>query len=231
MSWATEVGVWIAAALTLCLYSFLYRDNPFYKFAEHLFVGVAQGYWTVRAYFEGFLPYVWEPLRAAFGVGDQSAQPVELLVVVPIALGLMFFGRFFRGYHWLTRIPLAFLFGAASGIAIPLVFGAQIFQQAEATIAPFGSASGWGVLNLVLITVGTLAALTYFFFSVEHRGAVGWAYRVGIWFLMVGFGSAFGNTVMNRVMLLIQRVEFLMEDWLDPYIVQRFAALLGGGGP
>ena len=58
MSLGTEVGVWCAAILTLCLYSFLYSDNPFYKFAEHLFVGVAQGYWTVRVYFEGFLPFV-----------------------------------------------------------------------------------------------------------------------------------------------------------------------------
>ncbi|MBT5714752.1 hypothetical protein HOI71_27140, partial [Candidatus Poribacteria bacterium] len=48
MSFSQEIGIWIAAALTLCLYSFLYRDNPFYKFAEHLFVGVAQGYITAR---------------------------------------------------------------------------------------------------------------------------------------------------------------------------------------
>jgi len=32
--------------------------------------------------------------------------------------------------------------------------------------------------------------------------------------LMIGFGSAFGNTVMGRVSLLIQRVEFLLQDWL-----------------
>ena len=229
MTWLSEIGVWVAAILTLCLYSFLYRDNPFYKFAEHLFVGVAQGYWTVRVYFEGFLPYVWVPLRTTFGIGEEAARPFEIIILIPIVLGLMFFGRFFRGYHWITRIPLAFVFGAASGIAIPLVFGAQIFQQAHATVAPFGSASGWGMVNLILITAGTLAGLTYFFFSVEHRGAVGWVSRVGIWFLMIGFGSAFGNTVMNRVMLLIQRVEFLLMDWLNPYVLQRVLTLFGGG--
>ena len=36
-----DIGVWVAAVLTLCIFSFLYKDNPFYKFAEHLFVGVS----------------------------------------------------------------------------------------------------------------------------------------------------------------------------------------------
>ncbi|GAI60092.1 unnamed protein product, partial [marine sediment metagenome] len=39
-----SIMVWIAAILTLSIYSFLYRDNIFYKFAEHLFVGVSVGY-------------------------------------------------------------------------------------------------------------------------------------------------------------------------------------------
>ena len=62
--------------------------------------------------------------------------------------------------------------------------------------------------------VGVMCTLTYFFFSIEHRGAVGGISKVGIIFLMVGFGSAFGNTVMGRVSLLIQRVDFLLSDWL-----------------
>ena len=39
-----DFGVWCAALLTLFIFSFLYKDNPFYKFAEHLFVGVSAGY-------------------------------------------------------------------------------------------------------------------------------------------------------------------------------------------
>lgn len=228
MTLSTEIGIWIAAALTLCLYSFLYRDNPFYKFAEHLFVGVAQGYITARIYFDGFLPYVWRPLGDAVGAGDAPARPLEFVVVIPIALGLLFFARFSRGHAWLTRLPLAFIFGTVSGISIPAVLNSQIFEQMNATIVPFEAMAAFGVaLKVVLVMVGTLTALTYFFFSVEHRGAVGWLSRVGIWFLMIGFGSAFGNTVMNRVMLLIQRVEFLIQDWAGPLIVRRVVGLFG----
>ena len=232
MTWET-IGVWIAAFLTLCLYSFLYKDNPFYKFAEHLFVGMSQGYWIVYSYFNGLWPYGIVPLqRATVGVDGEPAQPIEFIVLIPFLIGLLFFARFWAGKGWLTRLPLSFLFGAAAGIAIPLTLGSQIFQQMYATIEPYSKESArqlWPMVNLSIVLIGTLAALTYFFFSIEHKGSVGAVSRLGIWFLMVGFGSAFGNTVMNRVTLLIQRVEFLVNDWFTPHIIGLFMAPLGGG--
>ncbi|MCI0635834.1 MAG: hypothetical protein L0206_18235, partial [Actinobacteria bacterium] len=34
------LGILVATGLTLALYSFLYKDNPFFKAAENLYVGV-----------------------------------------------------------------------------------------------------------------------------------------------------------------------------------------------
>jgi hypothetical protein len=65
-----------------------------------------------------------------------------------------------------------------------------------------------------LLVVGVICCLVYFFFSVEHKGVVGGAARVGIWYLMITFGAAFGFTVMGRIALLAARVEFLFDDWL-----------------
>ena len=67
--------------------------------------------------------------------------------------------------------------------------------------------------NIVLV-LGTMACLVYFFFSVEHKGAVGKVARSGIWMLMITFGAAFGYTVMGRIALLAGRFEFLFDDWL-----------------
>ncbi|MCK5331304.1 MAG: hypothetical protein KAK01_07850, partial [Candidatus Marinimicrobia bacterium] len=69
------------------------------------------------------------------------------------------------------------------------------------------------LLNLILI-LGVLAGLVYFFFSVEHKGFVGKTAKVGIWVLMITFGAAFGYTVMGRIALLAIRLEFLFDDWL-----------------
>ena len=69
-------------------------------------------------------------------------------------------------------------------------------------------------LNNFVIVGGTFCAIVYFFFSKEHKGVTGWAANLGIWVLMIGFGSTFGFTVMSRVSLLVGRFEFLLNTWL-----------------
>ena len=208
-------GIWVAALLTLCIYSFLYRDNPFYRFAEHLFVGISVGYGIVLSIHQGLIPFAWKPFEAAI-TGDSLRGFIKL---IPISIGLLFFARLSPRHTWLIRYPIAILIGFGSGIAIPNVLRANIFEQTRGTIEPFaaihaGTLTGWGIFEAVLMIAGVVCTLTYFFFSIEHRGPVKWISKVGIAFLMIGFGSAFGNTVMGRVALLIQRVDFLLNDWL-----------------
>ena len=215
MSWSL-IGIWVAAFLTLSIYSVLYRDNPFYRFAEHLFVGVSVGYGIVISIYDGFIPFAVDPFIEA--VKGESVR--GFIKLIPIGIGLLFFARLSPRHTWLIRYPIAILIGFGSGIAIPNVLRANIFEQTRGTIAPFaeiaaGTLSGWGIFEAVLMVVGVICTLTYFFFAVEHRGPVKWLSKVGIAFLMIGFGSAFGNTVMGRVALLIQRVDFLLGTWLN----------------
>lgn len=216
-------GIWLAAFLTLCIYSFLYRDNPFYRFAEYLFIGISVGYYIVIYIHQGFIPFAWEPFWAAvkpFWPGiPREAGWIGLIKLIPIALGLLFFGGLSPRHTWLIRYPSAVLVGFGSGISIPLMLQTFIFEQTRGTVEPFaainaGTLSPWGILEAILMLIGVACTLTYFFFSVEHRGPVKWLSKVGIAFLMIGFGAAFGNTVMGRVALLIQRVDFLLNDWI-----------------
>jgi hypothetical protein len=196
-----SVETWIAALLTLCVFSFLYRDNPFYKFAEHLFVGAAAGYLLAVQYQNVIKPNVVQR------IGDG-----KLLALIPLALGLMILGRLWSRTAGASRWALAFYVGIYSGIAVPAYMQAQIFAQLADAVKPFEP--GWAVVNSILVLAGFLAVLAYFFFSAPHRGAHGLAARAGIWFLMIAFGASFGYTVMARVSLLIARVQFLLRDWL-----------------
>ena len=216
MDFWSLIGIWVAAFLTLFIYSVLYQDNPFYRFAEHLFVGVSVGYGIVLSIYQGFIPFAWKPFMAAI-TGESMGGFIKL---IPIGIGLLFFARLSPRHTWLIRYPIAILIGFGSGIAIPNVLRANIFEQTRGTVAPFaeiaaGTLSGWGIFEAVLMVVGVICTLTYFFFAVEHRGPVKWLSKIGIAFLMIGFGSAFGNTVMGRVALLIQRVDFLLGTWLN----------------
>ena len=56
------LGVWLSTALSVCIYSFLYKDNPLFKLAEHIFVGVSVGYLLTITYHEIILKKLYVPL-------------------------------------------------------------------------------------------------------------------------------------------------------------------------
>ncbi|MFN8547030.1 MAG: hypothetical protein U0527_03425 [Candidatus Eisenbacteria bacterium] len=193
--------VWVAAFLTLCVFTFLYRDNPLYRFAEHLFVGVSAGYLLAVQYQNVLKPNVIEKI----GHGN-------LLPIIPAALGVLVLGRLWPRTTPLSNWALAFYVGIYSGIAVPAYLQAQIFAQLADAVKPF--AHGWAAINSALILLGFLCVIAYFYFSSPHNAVHRAAARAGIWFLMVAFGASFGYTVMARVSLLIARMQFLLRDWL-----------------
>ncbi len=203
------VGIWVAAILTISIYSFLYKENPLYRFAEHLVIGISLGYFVVINTTRVIIPRLIEPLKA----GESGAW----VLIIPAILGLLYITRFFPKAAWLSRYPMAFLMGAGMGIGFPLSMKAQVLRQLEATLIPlYETGMSWEVVvgNVVLV-LGTLAALIYFFFSKPHKGPFfGTGSKIGIWVIMIGFGATFGFTVMGRISLLIGRVQFLLGDWL-----------------
>jgi len=202
-----DAQTWIAAFLTLCVFSFLYRDNPFYRFAEHLFVGAAAGYLLATQYQNVILPNVVGPLMAP----KISASGI-VLTLIPAMLGILLLLRVFPRLTAPARWALAFYVGVYSGIAVTGYMQAQVMAQVADSVKPFEG--GWHAVNSILILIGLLTVLAYFFFSAPHTGLHGLSARVGIWFLMVAFGASFGYTVMARVSLLIARVQFLLRDFL-----------------
>ena len=193
-----ELGTIIAVFLTLCIFSFLYRDNPFYKFAEHLLVGISVGYVLVIALNTTLMPKLVIPV---FKQG-------EFVYIIPGILGLFMLLRFFPRYAWLSRISIALIIGAGAGVAIPATIQAKLFSQMQASMNSFASIDG------IIIFLGIATTLAYFFFSKEHKGWFGATAKVGTWFLMIFFGATFGYTVMSRISLLIGRMQFLLGDFL-----------------
>lgn len=199
-----EVGTIVAGLLTLAIFSFLYRDNPVYKMAESLLIGVSIGYFLVITWTNTLMANLFQPL---LGEG-------ELALILPLILGLLMFGRFHGKTSALSRISIAVLIGAGAGVAIPAMLGARTLSQMSATVAPLITDTGGFNLSALVVLVGVLCTLAYFYFSREHRGALGRVAKVGTWFLMVFFGTTFGYTVMSRMSTLIGRVEFLISDFL-----------------
>lgn len=211
MSTITAIGIFIGGLLTLGVFSFLYKDNPVYKFIEHLFIGVSAGYLFINDIKTNIIPNAYEPLF--------KNEVKDYLMIIPVVLGVLMLTRLIPSIAWISRYAIGFSVGLSMGMAITMAIESQIMVQIGATIGPFASLSlktgdaALATINAILIFVGVIAALVYFFFSKEHTGAYGKLAKLGIWTLMITFGAAFGYTVMGRISLLIGRVDFLQNDW------------------
>src|SRR6476469_7389460 len=211
MSFETILGAWVATGLTLFIFTFLYKDNPLFKLAEHLYVGISVGYTIVKAYDTVVVRLIYVPMVKE---GDWT-------LLFPLGIGLLMLARYAPKAAWLS--PFAFVVGVGSGLAIPRVISSYVLKQIEDTVRPLVSMGSDGLtftasllnpasnLNAIILLVGVITVLFYFFFSIEHSGPVHLAARTGIIFLMISFGAAFGYTVMARMSLLIGRLGDLIE--------------------
>ena len=222
-SLSRTIGIWVAAFFTLFIFSFLYRDNPFYKIAESVVVGVSAAYWMVVGFWTTIVPNLlgklapeWINSWAMPGLDTEA----EYIYLVPLIMGIMLIWRLAPKGGWISRWPLAFIIGTTAGIRLIGFIHADFLGQIRNTImslavySPETGLNFWDSIKNIIIVIGVLTTIVYFFFSIEHEGLVGKTAKVGIWFLMITFGAAFGYTVMGRIALLAIRMEFLMNDWL-----------------
>ena len=220
---STDLTVWISAALTLMVFSFLWRDNSLYKIAEHIFVGVSAAYWMVIGFWTTLWPQLVVKLAPeAVRVTDPSATPGDFdpTALIPLVLGLLMFCRLVPRWAGIGRWPTAFVIGATAGYGLVRYIRSDFLSQIRATVGgglvPMldGRWIWQESLAAMLVLVGTLSGLVYFINTRRSDGATGGVARLGLLFMMVTFGASFGSAVMARVALLIGRFQELLGNWL-----------------
>lgn len=199
------IQAWIAAFLTISILTFLYKDNPVFRFAENLFAGVSLGYFVGIVLNQTLKPNLFLPIK------NDLAANWDLLIAG--AIGVLLYFRYIPKVAWMSRFALAIYIGYYVGVNMLQKLQGEVLPQMQSALKPV---NGFNMesLNNLIVFVGVLAVLCYFFFSKKHEGAFGRFATVGVWFLMVSFGAAFGYTVMGRVSLLIGRLNFLINGWL-----------------
>jgi hypothetical protein len=220
-------GAFLITLLTLAVFSFLYRDNPFYKLAEHLFIGVGTAWFTMEFYEGGVLDPLVHYLHDAWvvlqGSASDGAASVKLggYAVAPgwaitwrlmaVVLSLMLLARLVRRDAWVSRWPLALMIGIYAALKMTGETQTKLVKQIQQTMVPLWPADAtWDQVagNLVLV-IGLICVLAHFIFTWRRGRVLGSMSRVGIIVLMLAFGSRFGFAVLGRIALLIERVSEL----------------------
>jgi hypothetical protein len=223
MLFSSLFGAWIAAFLTLGIFSYLFRDNPFYRIAEHVFVGVSAAYWAATFYWTQIYPNLFGrlfPIDGPFNnfwVVDKGHE-FSIIYILPLILGIMMLLSVSKQFNWMARWGIAYTVGIAAGLKAFGYLKSNVIEQVASSAlpifdgnTPWFAISGNSIFNNLVIIIGTLSALLYFYFSKEQKGAFGKVTRLGIYFLMISFGASFGFAVMGRISLLIGRFNDLIN--------------------
>ena len=236
------LGAWSIVFFTICIFSYLFGDNPFYKMAEHIFVGVSAGYIAVYTFWstiwpnlfgrlwpasngasDSILMKIWYGVYSIFGFllgfindsifpkgGIDAAFEFNITYIIPLILGIFMILRLVPSLSWLARFSIAYIVGMISGLKLYSFLNSNILMQVK-DLGISTDASLWIIFNQLLIILGVIAGLIYFFFSMEHKGFIGKISKIGIFYLMIKFGASFGFAVMGRISLLIGRFEELIQ--------------------
>ena len=217
-----EISVVVAGFSTLAIFSFLIKENKFYRFFEHLFIGLAAGLSPVSTLRDFLWPNVVDPmlgnniLQFPDGTYSEVYQPLNLLYLLPLIFGLLYYTVFIARWSWMAKLVIGFSLGAAGGMSFKGIFN-EVIPQIAGSFKPliYSNATGTGLnINNIIFVFTLLTVMYYFFFTFKRTGQGSKViHRSGRWLMMVCFGAFFGSTVMARLALLIERINFLTDDW------------------
>ncbi|HVG02972.1 MAG TPA: hypothetical protein VM842_08775, partial [Nitrospira sp.] len=126
LSFQVILGGWVATGLTLFILSFLYEDNPLFKLAEHLYVGISLGYTIVKTYDTVIMTLIVRPIL----------EKGEWSLLIPVGIGMLMLTRYVPKAAWLSRYAFAFIVGVGAGLTIPRTISSFILKQVEDTVRP-----------------------------------------------------------------------------------------------
>lgn len=215
----------VGGVATLAIFSFLIKENPFYRFFEHVFIGIAAGFGVIVPFKNFIFPKIIEPMlgmdivQFPDGTFSKEYQPLYLLYLLPALFGLLYYTIYSKRFSWMAKLVIGFSLGASGGMAFEGFFNYILPQlQSSGKALLVFSEGGFDLgssFNNLLFVVTLLSVMYYFFFSfrsAESRVLTTVSHG-GRWLMMLCFGAYFGSTVMARMALLVERLEFLITDW------------------
>ncbi len=246
--------IWLAAFVTVVVFSYALKDSYIYRLVQHATLGATVGVTVVVTWKQVLLPRWWAPIWAAAqgtAIDPATSRPdygglLWLLALIP---GLLWYFQLSKKWFWLSTLITGLFVGTAAGLAFKNQI-LLIMPQLAASIKPLnpfvrpdpallygpawpepGTPAAWAAaLNNALFLAALLATLFYFFFSVrtDHRFLQA-PRRFGRLAIMVCLGAMFGSTVMTRMAYLLDRLMFLSHDWWQEQVLVLLPRVWGGG--
>ena len=201
---ADIVATWVAAIVTLIVLGGLLGERRLFGWSQHLLAGMVTGFLALLAIREVVLPRLVDPLLAG------GAGRAELWI------GLALVGAT-AGAPWLPRVvaalPISIAIGSLAAFALGGAVIGTLLPQLTASIVDGGQGTSATVVGIAAAAVSGLV-LVGFLHGVPRARPVRAAAVAGRWLLVAGIGGWLGYLLFSRLLLLLDRIGFLLGDWL-----------------
>lgn len=194
------IGLIVGFILTLFIYSYIWGDNPLYRLAVHILVGVSAAYAAVVVTRELLLPVFYELRNNPNGLGLITG-------LVPFLLGLLLVLKRLPRLAWLGTPTMALLVGVGAAVALTGALTGTLLPQVTAVSDPN---------PYVGLAVALLTAVTLLSFTFQNKPNPDgswkrpWWQQIGQGILMITFGALFASTLNTSFILLIERINFFV---------------------
>lgn len=185
---------------TLCAlaWSIMYKLNIGYRFAEDLTVGVMGGYVLYSVSSNTVSNFITPLING------------DLLNIIPIIICVVLWGQLLKpSQRWIARSSLAFITGVGSAVALKGAVYGNILTYIQSMSTPPGY-NPYVFINHLIAGLATITSVIYFFFTVKHTGVLKPVTKLGRLFMMVGFGSIAGSSVLSNTTFIYNRAQWFV---------------------
>jgi len=179
-------------ALTLMTWSYLYRENFFYRLAEKTFIGITVG------------QLLCLQLQALWSQDIALVTRGEWLLILPTVIGATYLLRLSQKYRWISRYAVALLVASSVGLAVR-VLPWIVEQHIVAVMAKLT------VLDNAIILTAVVTSIFYFYFMRKPGGIAEQISKIGRGFIMVNLGAIAAGVFLVRLATLTERVQFILR--------------------
>jgi hypothetical protein len=212
MAFSSELlSMLVSFFITILILSYLIGDNPLFRAAVYVFVGVSAGYVASVAWHQVLWPSLIQPVFSG-----------SIAHIVLLALSALLMMKVSPRLSHIGQPAMAFIVGVGAAVAVGGAVLGTIFPQVTAAINGFdiSLAVARGVnpflmiINSALILLGMVGTLAYFHYgarkmddgSVKRNILVETLAWIGRVYIAITFGVLFAGVYLAALTALIERI-------------------------
>jgi len=188
-----------STTLILMIYTILYRENPAFRFGEHLLVGATVGHAVVLSIFQ-----IRDLALIKVQQGISTGSLGKIAYVIPMLLGIALYLQFSKTYRHISRVAIAFMLAVGITLSARGLISVNVIGQIKGAIMPLNN------IQNIVYTVGVISVLLYFIYEERVFKIIGPIPKLGRWLLMITMGAYFANSIMGRLSMVIGTLDTLL---------------------